>query len=210
MQRFLGDGKSGSDPRAVPPPLIEDLLYGLAGGQQFSKIGLCQAYLQMHVDPSSQDLLTIMTHKGMFQNQRLPFGITSAPALFQRATDHILSGLAGVQCYLDDLLITVKDKQEHLSNLKAILQRLQSFGLKVRKDKYKFFCPAVEYLGHVIYGLGLHKAPSKVKVIMEVPAPQNVSQLWSFLGLLTYYAKFVPNLANRLKPLHDLLNKSKK
>ncbi|KAL1258966.1 hypothetical protein QQF64_009543, partial [Cirrhinus molitorella] len=84
-------------PEQYPLPLIEDLFSSLAGGQRFSKIDLCQAYLQMHVDPSSQDLLTIVTHKGMYQYQRLPFGITSAPALFQRAMDRILSGLTGVQ-----------------------------------------------------------------------------------------------------------------
>uniref|UniRef100_A0A3B3R045 ribonuclease H n=1 Tax=Paramormyrops kingsleyae TaxID=1676925 RepID=A0A3B3R045_9TELE len=123
-------------PEQYPLPLIEDLFSGLAGGQQFSKIDLCQAYLQMHVDPSSQDLLTIVTHKGMYQYQRLPFGITSAPTLFQRAMGRILSGRAGVQCYLGDLLITGKDDQEHLSNLEVTLQRLQSFGLKVRRDCY--------------------------------------------------------------------------
>lgn len=91
--------------------------------------------------------------------------------------DQILSGLTGVQCYLDDLLITGKDETEHLSNLEATLQRLQSFGLRVRKDKFEFFCPSVEYLGHVIDSSGLHKAPSKVKAIVEAPAPQNFSQL---------------------------------
>ncbi|KAI7811353.1 hypothetical protein IRJ41_013611 [Triplophysa rosa] len=212
--RLCGDFKVTVNPvltlEQYPLPLIEDLFSGLAGGQRFSKIDLCQAYLQMRVDPSSQELLTIVTHKRMFQYQRLPFGITSAPALFQRSMDQILSGLTGVQCYSDDLLITGKDDYEQLCNLDATLQRLQSFGLKVKKDKCEFFCPSVEYLGHVIDSSGLHKAPSKVKAIVEAPAPQNVSQLRSFLGLLTYYAKFVPNLANRLKPLHELLNKTKK
>ncbi|XP_016142093.1 uncharacterized protein K02A2.6-like [Sinocyclocheilus grahami] len=156
-------------PEQYPLPLIEDLFSSLAGGQRFSKTDLCQAYLQICVDPSSQDLLTIVTHKGMYQYQRLPFGITSASTLFQRAMDWILIGLT-VQCYLDDLLITGKDEQEHLSNLEATLRRLQSFGLEVRKDRCEFFCPAVEYLGHVIDGSGLHKAPSKVKAIVEAPA----------------------------------------
>lgn len=172
-------------------------------------IDLCQAYLQMHVDQESQELLTIVTHKGLYRYRRLPFGITSAPALFQRAMDQILSGLTGVQCYLDDLLITGKDEQEQLRNLNATLQRLEEYGLRVRKDKCEFFHPSVEYLGHVIDSSGLHKAPSKVKAVVEAPSPQNVSQLRSFLGLLTYYAKFVPNLANMLKPLHELLNKTK-
>ena len=153
--------------------------------------------------------MTIVTHKGLYRYRRLPFGITSAPALFQRAMDQILSGLTGVQCYLDDLLITGKDEQDHLRNLNATLQRLEEYGLRVQKDKCKFFRSSVEYLGHVIDSSGLHKAPSKVKAVAEAPSPQNVSQLRSFLGLLTYYPKFVPNLTNMLKPLHELLNKTK-
>lgn len=210
--RICGDFKVTVNPvlttEKYPLPLIDDLFSCLAGGQKFSKIDLSQAYLQMHVDRESQELLTIVTHKGLYRYQRLPFGITSAPALFQRAMDQILSGLSGVQCYLDDLLITGPDEQSHLRNLEATLQRLEDYGLKVRKDKCEFFKPSVEYLGHVIDSTGLHKAPSKVKAIVEAPSPTNVSQLRSFLGLLTYYARFVPNLANMLKPLHALLNKT--
>lgn len=211
--RICGDFKVTINPvltvEQYPLPLIDDLFAGLAGGKKLSKIDLCQAYLQMHVDPVSQELLTIVTHKGLYRYQRLPFGITSAPALFQRAMDQILSGLNGVQCYLDDLLITGKDDEDHLRNLNATLQRLSEYGLRVKKGKCEFFCPTVEYLGHVIDSAGLHKAPSKVKAIIEAPYPQNVSQLRSFLGLLTYYAKFMPNLASKLRPLHELLNKSK-
>lgn len=207
--RICGDFKVTVNPvltaEQYPLPLIDDLFAGLAGGQKFSKMDLSQAYLQMHVDPESQELLTIVTHKGLYRYRRLPFGITSAPALFQRAMDQILSGLPGVQCYLDDLLITGADEQSHLRNLEATLQRLEEYGLRVRKDKCAFFQPSVEYLGHVIDSTGLHKAPSKVKAIVEAPAPENVSQLRSFLGLLTYYARFVPDLANKLKPLHGLL-----
>lgn len=137
--RLCGDFKVTINPvltaEKYPLPLIDDLFSGLAGGQKFSKIYLCQAYLQMHVDQESQELLTIVTHKGLYRYRRLPFGITSAPALFQRAMDQILSGLTGVQCYLDDLLITGKDEQEHLRNLNATLQRLEEYGLRVRKDK---------------------------------------------------------------------------
>ncbi|KAK7909343.1 hypothetical protein WMY93_014027 [Mugilogobius chulae] len=212
--RICGDFKVTVNPvlttEQYPLPLIDDLFSGLAGGQKFSKIDLSQAYLQMHVEPKSQELLTIVTHKGLYRHKRLPFGITSAPALFQRAMDQILSGLSGVQCYLDDLLITGPDEQTHLRNLDETLKRLENYGLKVRKDKCEFFQPSVEYLGHVIDSRGLHKAPSKVKAIVDAPSPTNVSQLRSFLGLLTYYARFVPNLANRLKPLHELLNKATK
>ncbi|XP_057695377.1 uncharacterized protein K02A2.6-like [Corythoichthys intestinalis] len=194
----------------VPLPLIDDLFAGLSGGQKFSKIDLNQAYLQMHVDEESREWLTINTHKGLFRYCRLPFGITSAPALFQRAMDQILSGLPGVQCYLDDILCTGANDEEHLRNVDAVLKRLRQYGLRVRKEKCEFLRPSVEYLGHVIDHEGLQKAPSKTKAIVDAPAPENVSQLRSFLGLLNYYGRFIPNLASLLKPLHELLCKDVK
>ena len=141
--RICGDFKVTVDPFLIaeqyPLPLIDDLFAGLAGGKKFSKIDLCQTYLQMHVDPQSQEVLTVVTHKGLYRYRRLPFGITSAPALFQRAIEQILSGLPGGQCYLDDLLITGPDEQSHLRNLDATLQRLEEYGLRVRKNKCEYF-----------------------------------------------------------------------
>nr|XP_061786525.1 uncharacterized protein K02A2.6-like [Nerophis lumbriciformis] len=196
--------------KQYPLPRIDVLFAGLSKGQKFSKIDLNQAYLQMHVHEDSKDLLTITTQKGLFRYCRLPFGITSAPALFQRAMDQILHGLPGVQCYLDDILCTGSTDQEHLDNLDAALQRLKEYGLRVRKDKCEFFQLSVVYLGHVIDARGLHTAPSKVRAIVDAPPPENVSQLRSFLGLLNYYGRFIPNLSSRLKPLHDLLCQGKK
>lgn len=123
--------------------------------------------------------------------------------------DQILSGLPGVQCYLHDILCTGANDEEHLRNLDAILQRLQDYRLRVRKDKCEFFKPSVEYLRHVIDASGLHTAPSKSRAIADAPPPQSVSQLRSFLGLLNYYGRFIPNLASMLKPLHSLLCKGK-
>ncbi|XP_039469023.1 uncharacterized protein K02A2.6-like [Oreochromis aureus] len=209
--RICGDFKVSVNPvltaEQYPLPLTDDLFAGLSGGQKFSKIDLNQAYLQMHVEEQSREMLTINTHKGLFRYCRLPFGITSAPALFQRAIDQILSGLPGVQCYLDDILCTGADDEEHLRNLDATLQRLKEYGLRVRKEKCDFFQSSVEYLGHVSDANGLHAAPSKITAIVDAPPPQNVSQLKSFLGLLNYYGRFIPNLASLLKPLHNLLRK---
>ncbi|CAM4547477.1 unnamed protein product [Caretta caretta] len=206
--RICGDFKVTVSPvlcaEQYPLPCIDDLFAGLAGGQKFSKIDLSQAYLQMHVDEKSQELLTIVTHKGLYQYCCLPFGIMSAPALFQRAMDQILCGLPGVQCYLDNILVTGRNEEDHLKNLEATLQRLEEYGLQVRKDKCEFFQPSVEYLGHITDAAGLHKAPAKVKAIVEAPPPRNVSQLRSFLGLLNYYGKFISQLATPLKPLQEL------
>lgn len=106
--RTCGDFKVTLNPVLVveqyPLPLIDDLFAGLSGGKKFSKIDLNQAYLQIHVKEQSRKLLTINTHRGLFRYRRLRFGITSAPALCQRAMDQILTGLPGVQCHLDDIL----------------------------------------------------------------------------------------------------------
>ncbi|GAA6095243.1 uncharacterized protein K02A2.6-like [Tachysurus ichikawai] len=190
-----------------PLPHINDLFAGLPGGQRFSKIDLNQAYLQMHVEGQSRELLTMNAHKGLFQYKHLPFGMTSAPSIFQQAIDQILVGLPGVVCYLDDILVTGTDEELHLKHLDATLARLKEYGLKVCKDKCEFFQFAVEYLhvGHVIDASGLHTSPSKVKAIVDAPIPKNVRQLRSFLSLLNYYGRFIPNIATLLKPLHKLL-----
>ncbi|XP_061878364.1 uncharacterized protein K02A2.6-like [Entelurus aequoreus] len=189
-----------------PIPRIEDLFASLAGGQRFSKLDLANAYLQVPVQESSRKYLTITTQKGMFCYNRLPFGITSAPSIFQRVMDQVLQGLPNVHCFLDDILVTGENDADHLKNLDAVLGRLGKFGLRVQKEKCEFFKSSLEYLGHVIDKKGLHKSPEKLKAIAEAPAPINVSQLRSFLGLINYYGRFVKNMATMLSPLHELLH----
>ncbi|KAL2102141.1 hypothetical protein ACEWY4_001309 [Coilia grayii] len=125
--RICGDFKVTLNPVLAPEqyplPHIDDLFAGLSHGQKFSKIDLNQAYLQMAVEEESREPLTITTQKGLIRYCRLPFGITSAPAHFQRAMDQILNGLPGIQCYLDDILCTGATDEEHLCNLDAVLQR---------------------------------------------------------------------------------------
>lgn len=193
-----------------PLPRIEDLFASLAGGQRFSKLDLSHAYLQIPVHEDSRKYLTITTHKGMFIYNRLPFGITSAPSIFQRVMEQVLQGLPSVHCFLDDILITGKDDAHHLENLEAVLSRLEKCGLRVKREKSEFFKSSLEYLGHVIDASGLHKSPDKLRAIEEAPAPVNVSQLRSFLGLVNYYARFVPNLATILHPLNAMLQKEVK
>ena len=114
-------------------PKIEDIFANLSGGKLFSTIDLANAYQQMMVEDESKKYLVINTLKGMFRYNRLPFGIASAPALFQKAIEQILQGIPGVQSYLDDILVTGKTDEDHLSNLESVLKRLSEFGLKIRK-----------------------------------------------------------------------------
>ena len=211
--RICGDFKVTINPvlcvEKYPIPRIEDLFASLAGGQHFSKLDLSHAYLQMPVEEKSRKYLTITTSKGLFCYNRLAFGITSSPAIFQRAMDHVLQGLSNVHCYLDDILITGQDRMHHLKNLDAVLGRLEDFGLRLKKEKCEFFKDSLEYLGHVIDAQGLHKTPEKVRAIVDAPAPTDVSQLRSFLGMINYYSRFIPNLSSILNPLNSLLCKGK-
>ena len=135
--RIYGDFKVTVNPLlnidVYPMPKTEDIFANLSGGKLFSTIDLANAYQQMMVEDESKKYLVINTHKGMFRYNRLPFGIASAPALFQKAIEQILQGIPGVQSYLDDILVTGKTDEDHLSNLESVLKRLSEFGLKIRK-----------------------------------------------------------------------------
>lgn len=182
----------------------------LAGGQKFSKLDLSQAYQQVLLDDESRKFVTINTHQGLYQYTRVPFGIASAPALFQKIMDILLQGIPHSICYLDGILITGHTDAEHLQNLEEVLKRLQQNGLKVKPAKCRFMESSVEYLGHRIDASGIHTTTQKVEAILKAPIPQNTQQLRSFLGLLHYYGKFLPNLSSLLHSLNQLLKSSTK
>ena len=210
--RLCGDYKltinSVAKNEVYPLPIIEELFASVSGGKVFSKLDLSHAYLQLQLDESSQEYVTINTHRGLYRYTRLPFGVASAPAIFQRTMETLLKGLPMVVAYLDDILVAGKTEQEHLTNLAQVLERLDSAGMKLKKEKCAFCLPQVEYLGHIISAEGLCPAVSKVKAIKEAPKPSSLSKLKSFLGLVNYYAKFLPDSATILVPLYKLLRNS--
>ena len=212
--RVCGDFKVTVNPQLkveeYPLPRIEDIYASLGGGTLFSVLDLRHAYLQMEVEEQSRPLLTINTTRGLYQYQRLPYGVASAPAIWQRAMDQILQGIPGVFCYLDDIIVTGRTMEDHLERVIAVLKKLEEYGLKANREKCKFLRSFVEYLGHVISAEGLHQSPKKVKAITEMPRPQEVTQLRAFLGMVQYYARFLPELATHLAPLHRLLQKDAK
>ena len=209
--RICGDYKVTVNPvldvDSYPLPTPEDLFATLAGGKKFSKLDLSQAYQQVCLDERSQEFVTINTHRGLYRYNRLPFGVASAPAVFQQLMEKVLQGLPGVVCYIDDVLVTGRNDEEYLRNLEEVLKRLDARGFRLKKSKCHFFKPSVEYLGYRVDAEGLHATEEKVEAILSAPTPTDERQLRSFLGLVKYYGRFVSDLATIAHPLNDLLKR---
>ncbi|XP_052242311.1 uncharacterized protein K02A2.6-like [Dreissena polymorpha] len=152
---------------------IKDIFANLSHGQKYSKLDLRQAYLQLEVDDDSKELLTINAHQGLYWYNRCVYGISSLPAIWQRTIDQILQGIPGVQCILDDMIVTEDSDQSHLDNLEKNLCRLNEFGLKLNKDKCVFFEDRVTYCGHEIDKYGLWKCNDKVQAVIDTPTPKD-------------------------------------
>ena len=193
-----------------PIPKTEDLLATLGGGNKFTKLDMSQAYQQLELEESSKKFTTINTHKGLYQYNRLPFGVSSAPGIFQRTVENLLQGIPHVVVRIDDILVSGKDELNHRANLEKVLSRLSSAGLRLRLDKCLFMQSSVTYCGYVITGDGIQPMAAKVEVIKNAPEPKDVSQLRAFLGLLNYYHHFLPDVATVLEPQHQFLRKGSK
>lgn len=146
----------------------------------------------------------------MYQYTRLPFGVSSAPSIFQSVMDQVLLGIPGTSCYLDDILIGGSDLHDAKQKLFQVLDKLNEFNIKINLSKCKFFRDEIDYLGHTISQNGLKPNNGKVEAIANAPSPKNLSELQSYLGMLNYYSSFVPNLSSELKELYDLLGKDRK
>lgn len=212
--RICGDFKVTVNPwldiNQYPLPKPEELFQALNGGVKFSKLDLKDAYLQISLDEESKKLVTINTHLGLLQYQRLPFGIASAPAIFQNIMEKILHGIEGVTIYLDDVTVTGQTESEHLERLAEVLKRLKGNGFRVKKEKCEFLKDSMIYLGHIIDASGIKTDPKKVEAIRKMPYPKNVKEIEAFMGMIQYYGKFIPNLSTLSAPLNALRRKDVK
>ena len=163
-----------------PLPKPEELFATLAGGKCFSKLDLSQAYLQVQLDDDSCVYVTVNTHQGLYRYRRLPFGVASAPALFQKLMDTVLRGIPGVTCYIDDILISTKDEKQHWETLEQVFRRLEEHRFRLKQEKCAFLKPSVDYLGHQIDKDDIHPLSSKVTAIIQAPAPTNLQEIRSF------------------------------
>ena len=189
-----------------PIPTVEQLTAELAGSSIYSKLDASSGFYQLPLDVESQLLTTFITPFGRKAFQRLPMGINLAPECFQKKMQEMLAGLDGVLIYMDDIVV-YGDSVTHDERLQAVLQRIESSGLKLNKAKCEFKKDSIVFLGQKISSRGVEPDPAKLAAVRELQAPQNEQELRSLLGTINYLGKFVPQIQSKLKPLNDLLKK---
>ncbi|GFT92065.1 retrovirus-related Pol polyprotein from transposon 17.6 [Trichonephila clavipes] len=197
---------------SYPLPRIDDTLDTLAGNTWFSTLDLKSGYWQVELHPDDKEKTAFTTGQGLWQFKVMPFGLCNAPATSECLMETVLRGLSYEAClvYLDDIIIVGHSFEEHLKNIRRVLQKLKEANLKLRPSKYHLFRREVTYLGHVISAEGVRTDPDKISAVKDWNCPSDVHQLWSFLGLCTYYRKFVKNFSTIARPHHKLTEAKQK
>ncbi len=180
---------------SYPLPHIEEMLFLLRGATVFSTIDLESAYFQLPLHEESRDMTAFITQD--FSD----FGLASAPSAFQKMVVTVLRGLPNVANYLDDIILWGSTQTEHDLTLKAIIQRLQDAGLKLNQSKCQFNKTSLHFLGHTVNAQGIQPDEDHLSAILHAPAPEDATQLRSFIGLLSWYNKLIPNFATVVEPL---------
>ena len=196
-----------SDLEQYPIPTFDELLHKLKSGVKDTKLDLSQAYHQLELAPESRKYTTINTTKGLYQYNRLKFGINSAVSIFQRTMENVLQALPGCCIFVDDILVTGENEEKHKENLYRVLLKLQDCGLKLKKDKFHYMMDEITYLGYTISQNGISPTEEKVKAVKQAKPPTNVSELQSFIGMANFLRRFVPDFAKVMSPLYKLLCK---
>ena len=195
---------------SFPLPRIEETLEALHGAAYFTTLDLAHGYFQVVMAEDSVDKTAFRVPWGLYEFERMPQGLTNSPSTFQRIMEYILGdmNLSEIVLYLDDVLVFSKTLDEHLNRLDRVLSRLRSHGLKVKGKKCSFLRRQVTYLGHVVSEAGVAVDQDKIQRICTWPTPSSVSEVRSFLGLASYYRRFIAGFSKMAGPLHALTGKA--
>ena len=197
---------------AYPLPRITETLDTLSNAEWFCTMDLASGYWQINMKESAKPMTAFTTRKGFFQFNVMPFGLSNAPATFQRLMERVLMGLQWqvCLCYLDDIIVFGATFQETLARLRCVMDRLKAAGLKLKATKCDWFQHSVRYLGHVVSSQGVQCDPEKIAAVKDWPAPTTVTQVRGFIGFASYYRRFIPQFSEIAFPLTNLTRKSAK
>ena len=197
---------------AYPLPNIAEILDQLGSSKYFSVVDLATGFYQIPLDEGSKPLTAFSFFGEHYQFKRLPMGLKGSPATFQRLMNNVLTGMQGIKClvYLDDIVIFGSSLTEHNVKLKSVFSRLREHNLKLQPNKCSFLRKEIAYLGHVISEDGIKPDPKKTDAVQNFPTPKTPKHIKSFMGLASYYRKFIPNFSEIASPLNHLLKKDVK
>ena len=195
-----------------PLPRIDDCLDTLAGAKWFSTMDLSSGYWQVEMEKGSKPKTAFVTRSGLYEFNVLPFGLASAPATFERLMEEVMRGIQWEECliYLDDIISFGTTFDQELERLIRVFERLKQANLKLKPSKCHLFQTSVHFLGHTVSRDGVSTTDEKIKAVKDWPQPKNVKEVRSFMGLCSYYRKFVQDFAKIARPLHDLTKKNSK
>jgi len=190
-----------------PMKTVEEILPRMAYAKYFSKLDASRGFWQCKLDEPSQELCTMNTPFGKYSFKLLPYGIKSAPEVYQKLVAKLIQDLDGCESIVDDIIIWGESEKQHDQRLFRVLDRLNEKNLKLNKEKCEFKKTSLTYVGHVLSSEGLKPNGEKVRAVKEMKQPGNTKELMTFLGFLNYLGKFIPNLSDKTSPLRKLLEK---
>ncbi|KAK7871567.1 hypothetical protein R5R35_010364 [Gryllus longicercus] len=200
-------------PQSQPFPLIEDLMVKTVNCKYFTTLDINSAFWSIPLKIEDRQKTAFVTQEGHFQWTSLPFGLKTAPAIFQRILNNILRkyGLTKFAVnYIDDILVFSRSFDEHITHISMMLEAIEKEGFRIKFSKCSFAKDSAKYLGHIIQDNSIRPLQDYLIAIKQFPTPKNQKNIRQFLGKINYHHKFVPHIAIILDPLHNLLRKNVK
>lgn len=190
-----------------PIPTVDELLHGMNGSVVFSKLDLKWGYHQIELTPESRGITTFAIHNGVYRYKRLIFGVSSASEQYQHEIAAALAGIEGVENISDDVIVHAKDEETHNVRLHAVMRRLEECGLTLNPAKCQFNMDRLIFMGILLSEKGIGPTEERVRAVSEAREPENASEVRSFLGLVSYSSRFIPQFATVSEPLRHLTRK---